>query len=58
MHQDVHIYYFTKHFLTFERFLVIWLSKDVLIFFVAFFIVICSFDNFLLEVLRKLKKHL
>jgi hypothetical protein len=48
MHQDVHIYYFIKYFLTFERFLVIRLSKYVFYFFVRFFI-----DNFLLEDLKK-----
>jgi hypothetical protein len=36
MHQDVHIYYFTKGFLTFERFLIIWISKYVFIFLLDF----------------------
>jgi hypothetical protein len=59
MHQVVYIYiyYFTKHFLSFERFFRIQLSKYVFIFFARFFIVIYSLVNFLLEDLKKLKKH-
>jgi hypothetical protein len=49
MHQDVHIYYFTERFLTFERFFV-----DL--FFDGFFIVIYSLDNFLLEDLKKIEE--
>jgi hypothetical protein len=51
MHQDVHIYYLTKQFLTFKRFLTIQLSKYVFIF-CYIFIVIYSLGNFLLEDLK------
>jgi hypothetical protein len=52
MYQDVHIYYFTKHFLTFEGFLAIKLSKYVFIFFAGFFILIDLLGNFLLVDLK------
>jgi hypothetical protein len=56
MQHDVHIYYFIKRFLTFERFLVIRLFKYVFIFFLDFF-VMCSLCNFLVEDLKNLKKY-
>jgi hypothetical protein len=47
MYQDVHVYYFIKYFLTFERFLVIRLSKYV-VYFCWIFIVIYSLAIFYL----------
>jgi hypothetical protein len=53
MYNDVHIYYFVKHFYLLKDF---WqfCYLNMFLFFAEFFIVICSLNNFLLKDLKTL----